>query len=60
MKNDSFYVIIYRAGLQGKGKMTPRIWGVTTWYQSLGIRLPRELGHGVHRHGLDTSFIAGY
>ena len=19
----------------------PRVWGVTTWYQSLGIRLPR-------------------
>ena len=22
------------------------IWGVTTWYQSLGIRIPRELGFG--------------
>ena len=21
-------------------------WGVTTWYQSLGIRLPRKLGLG--------------
>ena len=25
---------------------TPGIWGVTTWYQSLGIRIPRELGFG--------------
>ena len=25
---------------------TPRIWGVTAWYQSLGIRIPRELGFG--------------
>ena len=25
---------------------TPRFWGVTTWYQSLGKRLPRELGCG--------------
>ena len=23
---------------------TPRNWGVTTWYKSLGIRIPRELG----------------
>ena len=22
---------------------TPRFWGVTAWYQSLGIRIPREL-----------------
>ena len=25
---------------------TPGIWGVTAWYQSLGIRIPRELGLG--------------
>ena len=25
---------------------TPRIWGVTAWYQSVGIRIPRELGFG--------------
>ena len=25
---------------------TPRDWGVTAWYQSLGIRIPRELGFG--------------
>ena len=25
---------------------TPRFWGVTAWYQSLGKRLPRELGFG--------------
>ena len=25
---------------------TPREWGVIVWYQSLGIRIPRELGFG--------------
>ena len=25
-------------------------WGVTAWYQSLGIRIPRELGLGIHHH----------
>ena len=25
-------------------KMTPGNWGVTAWYQSLGIRRPKELG----------------
>ena len=25
---------------------TPGIWGVTAWYQSLGIRIPRELWFG--------------
>ena len=25
---------------------TRRFWGVTAWYQSLGIRIPRELGFG--------------
>ena len=29
---------------------TPGFWGVTAWYQSLGIRLPRELGLGIHHH----------
>ena len=24
----------------------PRVWGVTAWYQRLGIRIPRELGFG--------------
>ena len=27
-------------GLTGSQR-TPGVWGVTTWYQSLGIRLPR-------------------
>ena len=27
-------------GLTGS-QLTPGIWGVTAWYQSLGIRLPR-------------------
>ena len=25
---------------------TPGFWGVTAWYQSLGIRILRELGFG--------------
>ena len=25
---------------------SPGEWGVTAWYQSLGIRIPRELGFG--------------
>ena len=25
---------------------TPGFWGVTAWYQSLGIRIPREVGFG--------------
>ena len=29
---------------------TPRFWGVTALYQSLGIRIPRELGLGIHHH----------
>ena len=28
----------------------PRVRGVTAWYQSLGIRIPRELGLGIHHH----------
>ena len=29
---------------------TPEFWGVTAWYQILGIRIPRELGLGIHHH----------
>ena len=29
---------------------TPGFWGVAAWYQSLGIRIPRELGLGIHHH----------
>ena len=32
-------------GLTGSQR-TPEIWGVTAWYQSQGIRIPRELGFG--------------
>ena len=32
-------------GLTGSQR-TPGIWGVTAWYQSLGIRIPMELGFG--------------
>ena len=32
-------------GLTGSQRI-PGIWGVTAWYQSLGIRIPRELGFG--------------
>ena len=39
----------YFRGLTGSQR-TPRFWGVTTWYQSLGIRIPRELGLGIHHH----------
>ena len=28
----------------------PGFWGVIAWYQSLGIRIPRELGLGIHYH----------
>ena len=27
-------------------RRTPGDWGVTAWYQSLGIRIPRELSFG--------------
>ena len=27
-------------------QLTPGFWGVTAWYQSLGIRIPRELRFG--------------
>ena len=36
--------LIFR-GLTGSQR-TPGFWGVTVWYQSLGIRIPRELGFG--------------
>ena len=29
---------------------TPEFWGVTAWYKRLGIRIPRELGLGIHHH----------
>ena len=29
---------------------TPGFWGVTAWYQSLGIQIPREFGLGIHHH----------
>ena len=32
-------------GLTGSQR-TPGFWGVIAWYQSLGIRIPRELGFG--------------
>ena len=31
-------------------QQTPGIWGITVWYQSLGIRIPREIGLGIHHH----------
>ena len=36
-------------GLTGSQR-TPGIWSVTAWYQSLGIRIHRELGLGIHYH----------
>ena len=36
--------LVFR-GLTGS-QQTPGFWGVTAWYQSLGIRIPRELGLG--------------
>ena len=32
-------------GLTGSQR-TPGNWGVTAWYQSLGIQIPRKLGFG--------------
>ena len=40
--------LIFR-GLTGSQR-TLGFWGVTAWYQSLGIRIPRELGLGNHHH----------
>ena len=36
--------LVFR-GLTGSQR-TLGFWGVTAWYQSLGIRIPRELGFG--------------
>ena len=36
--------LVFR-GLTGSQR-TPGKWGITAWYQSLGIRIPRELGFG--------------
>ena len=36
--------LVFR-GLTGSQR-TPEKWGVTAWYQSLGIQIPRELGFG--------------
>ena len=36
-------------GLTGSQR-TPGFWGVTAWYQSLGIQIPRELRLGIHHH----------
>ena len=36
--------LVFR-GLTGSQR-TPGFWGVTAWYQSLSIRIPRELGFG--------------
>ena len=36
--------LVFR-GLTGSQR-TPGFWGVTAWYQSLGIRIPKELGFG--------------
>ena len=41
-------------------KVTPGVQGTTVWYQSLGIRISRELRCGVHAHGLVTSFTTRY
>ena len=40
--------LVFR-GLTGS-QWTPGFLGVTSWYQSLGIRIPRELGLGIHHH----------
>ena len=36
--------LVFR-GLMGSQR-TPGFWDVTAWYQSIGIRVPRELGFG--------------
>ena len=36
--------LVFR-GLTGSQR-TPGFWSVSAWYQSLGIRIPRELGFG--------------
>ena len=47
-RRETRYPLVFR-GLKGSQR-TPRVWGVTAWYQSLGIRIPRELGLGIHHH----------
>ena len=42
------YSRVFR-GLTGSQR-TPGDRGVTAWYQILGIRIPRELGLGIHHH----------
>ena len=36
--------LVFR-GLTGSQR-TPGFWDITAWYQSLGIRIPRDLGFG--------------
>ena len=40
--------LVFR-GLTGSQR-TPGFWGVTASYHNLGIRIPRELGLGIHHH----------
>ena len=40
--------LVFR-GLTGSQR-TPGFWGVTARYQILGIRIPKELGLGIHHH----------
>ena len=40
--------LVFR-GLTGS-QWTPGFLGVTAWYQSIGIRILRELGLGIHHH----------
>ena len=40
--------LVFR-GLTGS-QWTPGFWGVTAWYQSLGIRILREFELGIHHH----------
>ena len=40
--------LVFR-GLTGSQR-TPGFRGVIAWYQSLSIRIPRELGSGIHHH----------
>ena len=46
-------------GLTGSQR-TPGKWGVTAWYQSLGIQLPWELGGCSYKFSPNTSFTAWY
>ena len=46
------YVVCWKRNEKDKKKKKKRLcvtlgnWGITAWYQSLGIRIPRELGCG--------------